>query len=68
MADISGSTREAVALDMLEKIARCEGKVFAAPHEIPNEGYTAADRAWVLDTYAECLVTATGGRPLKASS
>jgi hypothetical protein len=65
MADVNSGTREAVALDLLEKIARCEGKVFAAPHEMPNEGYTAANRAWILDTYAECLVTVTGGHPLR---
>lgn len=55
---MSEGTPEAVALNLFEKIARCERVEFAAGHL--DEGYQTVDRAWILDTYAECLRAATG--------
>jgi hypothetical protein len=48
MADVSSGTPESVALDLLEKVAAVERKVFYSDQN-------AADRKWILDTYAECV-------------
>jgi hypothetical protein len=59
MADISSGTPEATALDLLEKISGVEKKVF---HSQTSSASTAADRKWILDTYAECLSATKGNR------
>jgi len=43
---------EGAALKLLDTIAACENRVF---HTDPSPEQQSADRAWVLDTYAECL-------------
>ncbi len=52
-------TPEGVALELFDKIAGSERMVF---HSGGGEGYTIADRAWILDTYAECLLATQGQR------
>jgi hypothetical protein len=49
------TTQEGAALTLLQIIANCEGKSFS--HAAPKEGETV-DRAWVLDTFTECLKAA----------
>ena len=61
---MSAESPEAVALDLLDKIAAVENKVF---HTSSQAGpLSAADREWILNTYAECL-TATRGYRKRAS-
>ena len=43
---------EKVALDLLQMIALIEKRSL---HSGPPAGWTAADRQWLLDTYAECI-------------
>lgn len=64
MADITSGTPEAVALDLLERIAAVERKVM---HASPDSGATVADRTWILDAYAECLA-ATKDRRRRAGT
>ena len=46
---------EAIALKLLLEVAKAEGKdTYTGPG-----GDTLADRKWILDTYAECLLTVT---------
>jgi hypothetical protein len=57
MADNAGSrgaenTPEKVALDLLYIIAHLERR---ALHSGASEGWTSADRQWVLSTYTECI-------------
>jgi hypothetical protein len=52
-------TPEAIALDLLKIITNVEGK------DLGSAGSNKADRAWILDTYAECLQATTGRRPPK---
>lgn len=59
MLNPSGDSAEIVALALLERIARSEGRQFDRE---PEEGMTAADRKWILDTYFECLNAARGHR------
>ena len=60
MADQGGgqlatvNTPEKVALDLMQMIAHVEMK---ALHSGAADGWTSADRAWMLDTYAECIRT-----------
>jgi len=55
---IGENSPEEVALKLLHTIAYCEGKIIAkATMAAPN-----ADRAWVLDTYAACLIAVKGNR------
>jgi hypothetical protein len=50
MADQTGGhSSEQVAYMLLERIASCEGKALAGHGD-------KADRKWILDTYAECLI------------
>ena len=52
-------TPEAIALDLLKIITNVEGK------DLGPAGSNKADRAWILDTYAECLQATTGRRSPK---
>lgn len=62
MADtpINGDSPEAVALRLLELVAKTEKKTFVA--DMSNQVNT--DRKWILDTYAECMLAVRnpGGR------
>jgi len=49
---ISLNSPEQVAFRLMEAIANIEGKALARN---PSTDESAADRSWVLDTYAECL-------------
>lgn len=59
MLNPSGDSPELVALALLERVARSEGRHFEAK---PGEGMTVADRRWILDTYFECLTAVRGHR------
>ena len=48
---IGENSPEQVAFKLMELIARVERKSFFPE---PSRGDTAADRQWILDTYAEC--------------
>jgi hypothetical protein len=48
---IGENSPEHVAYELLEAIARVEGKVFHRN----SSGSATADRKWILDTYAECI-------------
>ena len=61
MLNPSGEGPEIVALALLERIARSEGRHFDAKPEI---GADIADRKWILDTYSECLDAAKGHRTI----
>ena len=61
MLNPSGDSPEIVALALLERIARSEGRQFERK---PEDGMTAADRKWILDTYVECLNTVRGHRSM----
>jgi hypothetical protein len=63
MLNPSGDSPEIVALALLERIARSEGRHFETA---PPEG-SAADRQWILETYLDCL-TAVRGRRAKAAA
>ncbi len=56
---IGENSPEQVAYKLLREIARVEGKVF---HKKPSTSQSVAERAWILDTYAECLHTVHGIR------
>lgn len=58
MLNPSGDSSEIVALALLERVARAEGKRFDAH---PEEGTTTADREWILQTFSECLAVVRGG-------
>lgn len=49
----TGWSREQVAYLLLERIANVENK------PLHGTGGTTADRQWILQTYAECLITVT---------
>ena len=54
--DIEGDSAEAVALALLRLVAKAEGK-------LDKDGdLEGVDRAWILDTYAECLQAVDGDR------
>lgn len=57
MLNPSGDSPEIVALALLERIARAEGKHFDVR---PDAGTTTADRLWILDTYSQCLAAVQG--------
>ena len=59
MLNPSGDGPEIVALAMLERIARSEGRQFE--HK-PEAGMAVADRKWILDTYFDCLQAVRGHR------
>jgi hypothetical protein len=55
MADtvhIGENSPQQVAYRLLHDIANVEKKTL---HSNPGQGYTAADRKWILKTYSECL-------------
>lgn len=58
---IGENSPEQVAFKLMNEIASVEKK---SMHASPSNGWTTADRKWILDTYAECLkaVQAPGGR------
>ena len=56
MADHAQS-QEAVAFALMEKVASVERRGFI-PSSL-SDGWKAADRNWLLDTYAECLLAVT---------
>lgn len=49
---IEHNTAEEVAFKLLREVANSEGKKM-----IYLSGSAVADRKWILDTYAECLLT-----------
>lgn len=53
------SAAEQIAYKLLQHIAAVERRAFF-PN--PGEDSSAADRQWILDTYAECLSTVRNGR------
>jgi uncharacterized membrane protein YukC len=57
--EIEGDSRQAVALALLNMVARAEGKIDE------DGGLDGVGRAWVLDTYAECLLAASGEREVE---
>ncbi len=66
MLNPSGEGPEVVALALLERIARAEGRQFDPK---PEAGTSTADREWILKTYFDCLQTVKGhcyGRTEKA--
>lgn len=62
---IEENTPEHVAYRLLRDIANMEKRTIL-PHMVGRDGAVLAERAWYLDTYAECLRAATGGRPFGA--
>ncbi len=63
MLNPSGDSAEVVALALLERIARSEGRHFEIA---PQQGSTA-DRQWILDTYFDCLSAVRGHRAKTAA-
>jgi len=59
MLNPSGDSPEVVALALLERVARSEGRQFERK---PEDGMIAADRKWILDTYFDCLNAVKGHR------
>ena len=59
MLNPSGDGPEIVALALLERIARSEGRQF--DHK-PEAGMSIADRQWILGTYFDCLQAVKGHR------
>ena len=59
MLNPSGEGPEVVALALLERITRAEGRQF--DHE-PEAGTSTADREWILKTYFECVQAVKGHR------
>jgi len=59
MAEIA-QTPEAVALELLNLVAKVEGKALSRSNG-PAAGYAenVADRKWIISTYAECLAAVT---------
>ena len=58
---VGENTPEYVAYLLMRQIANVEGKSFFQEEN-------GADRAWILDTYAECLLAAKGYRAPKAKA
>ena len=52
MADNVSSAAEKIAFRLLVEIANAEGKSVRS-----LQGGSTPDRKWLLDTYAECLMT-----------
>ena len=57
---IGENSPQYIAYRLMHEIATVEGKSF---QRNPGGGYQQADRAWILNTYAECVEAALGGRP-----
>lgn len=49
---VENNTPEKIALELMQMIAHIEKK---ALHSGPAPGWEAADRSWLLATYAECI-------------
>lgn len=49
---IGENSPEYIAYRLLHDVAGAENKLF---RPTSGSGYAAADRKWILDTYAECL-------------
>ena len=58
---IGENSPEHIAYRLLEDVARVEGRSF---YTRTGQDSDAADRKYILDTYAECL-SAVGGHPLR---
>jgi hypothetical protein len=54
---VEQNTPEKIALDLLRMLAHMERR---ALHADPPDGWQAADREWLLRTFAECLVAVRG--------
>jgi hypothetical protein len=50
---IADNSPHEVAYKLMRDVALAEKKTL---HSNPGQGHTVADRKWILDTYAECLV------------
>ncbi len=61
---VGQNSPEYVALKLLEMVARVEKRTFYHSQDMRNE--TTADRAYLLDTYAECLEAVRGQRITKS--
>jgi len=59
MLNPSGEGPEIVALALIERIARAEGRQFE--HKL-EAGASIADREWILTTYFDCLQAVKGHR------
>lgn len=49
---LENNTPEKIALELMQMVAHIEKK---ALHSGPAAGWTAADRGWLLQCYAECI-------------
>lgn len=54
----TGDTPVAIAYALLLHIANSEEKINVYGESL----FIQADKAWILDTYTECLIAATGQR------
>lgn len=53
-------SKDAVALELLDRIAMAEGKVDKSDWLNAERSRNAASKDWILDTYIECLKAAHG--------
>lgn len=61
--DLGAQNKEQTALELFKIVAAVEGKVLNRPgNQAFGDGYTGADKAYVLQTYAACLSVVKGGR------
>lgn len=63
MAEAKAESKEAVALELLMVIARVEGKWNGGVSGLESGPWTSTTKQWVLQTYADCLHVARGGKP-----
>jgi hypothetical protein len=49
---VESNTPEKIALELMQMIAHIEKM---ALHSGPSQGWTSADRQWLLSTYAQCI-------------
>lgn len=61
---IGENSVEQIAYRLMERVADIENRSIHTA--TPDRPSTAADRAWILDTFAECLVAARGFRKIKS--
>jgi hypothetical protein len=59
---VGENSPEEVAYKLLKDVSRVEGRIFTA-----EQGRSGTDRAYILDTYAECLKAVRGDRSLKTN-
>lgn len=57
---VESNTPEKIALELMQMIAHIEKK---ALHSGPAQGWTAADRGWLLATYSECIQAVRADSP-----